>query len=732
MPATIGQYVLKVHGRCDLACDHCYVYEHADQSWRGKPARISPRVARKAVERIAEHVVAHRIDTVQIILHGGEPLLLGHAGMAQLLGTLRSGLDPVTRLNLHLHTNGVRLDARFCAIFTEYEVKVGVSLDGDRVANDRHRTYRDGRSSHAGVLRALALLRERRPLYAGILCTIDLANDPIAVYEALIREDPPVLDLLLPQATWDSPPYRPPGVPAPYADWLGRIHDRWTADGRPVPIRLFDSIASAARGGPSWTEAIGLEPVELLVIDTDGAWEQADSLKTAFDGAPATGMDVFTHTVDDVARHTGVAARRTGREGLAATCRACEVVDICGGGLYAHRYRTGTGFDNPSVYCADLKALIGRVTAAESAAAHRLSPDALASLGAGPGTPAALAELAASRLSVNRLLTARVAAASAGDDGDLADVAAEGWALLCELDRTHAGAVGDVLSHPHVEAWATSCLRASPSGRRGLDRAHLAGLAAAAALRAGRTADLELPVRDGLVHLPTVGALRTGDVGPAVRVHVTPGGIAAGHPGVWLPARRIVAGGVALAVEDLDPYRGGGTPAVAGRLTPAGWRAWRSVAGAGLRDLRAGLPEYAGVLGQAVTSVVPLTGGPGGVSAPRAYGAVATALPPGAAEFVEVLIGAFQDTKLDAVGDLHDLCEPRFRPVTDHQRATYRSLGLGELSRARHDAARFRRHRAAVVRGLDALTGSAALTGDGRTFVDGMATTCARWARTDL
>jgi hypothetical protein len=28
------QIVVKIHSRCNLACDHCYVYEHADQGWR--------------------------------------------------------------------------------------------------------------------------------------------------------------------------------------------------------------------------------------------------------------------------------------------------------------------------------------------------------------------------------------------------------------------------------------------------------------------------------------------------------------------------------------------------------------------------------------------------------------------------------------------------------------------------------------------------------------------------
>jgi hypothetical protein len=56
-----------------------------------------------------------------------------------------------------------------------------------------------------------------------------------------------------------------------YADWLIAFYDRWAAQGRPVGIRTFDSILSALRGGESFTEALGLEPVTLAVIETDGS-----------------------------------------------------------------------------------------------------------------------------------------------------------------------------------------------------------------------------------------------------------------------------------------------------------------------------------------------------------------------------------------------------------------------------------------------------------------------------
>ena len=53
------QFVLKVHSRCDLACDHCYVYESLDQTWRGRPLAITADVVSQTAMRIAEHVKTH-------------------------------------------------------------------------------------------------------------------------------------------------------------------------------------------------------------------------------------------------------------------------------------------------------------------------------------------------------------------------------------------------------------------------------------------------------------------------------------------------------------------------------------------------------------------------------------------------------------------------------------------------------------------------------------------------
>jgi uncharacterized protein len=767
MSASVSQYVLKVSSRCDLACDHCYVYEHADQSWRDKPKTIDAATVAQAARRIAEHAGIHQLGEVHVVLHGGEPLLLGHDGLHGVISTLRSFIDPVTSLDLRIHTNGVRLDEKLCALFADYAVQVGVSLDGDRAANDRHRRFSDGRSSYAQVRQALSLLRkpEYRHLYAGILCTIDVANDPIAVYEALLAEAPPRLDLLLPHATWEQPPHRPPGTDVPYAAWLGRIHSRWIADGRPLPIRFFDSLLDAWEGRPSGSEAVGLDPVDLLVIEADGSWEQTDSLKTAFENAPATGLNIFSHSANEAATHPGVAARQAGLAALCLTCRECPVVRACGGGLYAHRYRSGKGFRNPSVYCDDLKVLIPQVISSprsvpvapapesEPVVSHFLPEGAFEQLSAGPGDVTTMASLADSYWSVIRALVAQVAAGLDGAGGDLRQAATEGWALLSELDAERPEMVREVLTYPFVQAWAMRCLSPASSPDLDLDRAHIAGLAAAAALRAGMEVDLVLPVRDGSIFVPAVGAF---DVEAGTRrtavVRVSSSGLSLLHHGGGLKAvRDIKAGEISVIVEDLDPFRDCRAWAVTGRLTIPEWEEWRLALTAVAGRLAAELPAYASVIGTGLRAVVPMRPGPAGHqqsgTARQAFGAVALALTDDADMLGELLVHEMQHVKLTALSDLFDLFDradgatlqvrwrPDPRPVEGVLHGTYAYLGVADLwrsrSRLRSDTEARRRflvYRFWVEEAIETLMKTGALLPDGQRFVKSMRATVEAWA----
>lgn len=677
----LRHFVLKVASRCDLACDHCYIYEHRDQSWRGRPMVIGMATVRAAARRIAEHARAHDVARVSVVLHGGEPLLLGPARLREITRELRTTIGGRGELDLRMQTNGVRLDTATAEVLLEAGVRIGVSLDGDRAANDRHRRFRSGATSHPQTLRALALLRQPRyrPLYAGLLCTIDLDNDPIAAYEALIAEQPPHIDLLLPHATWEDPPS------GRYAPWLLAVHERWLADGRPVPIRLFDSIRDLGAGGPSGTEAIGIDAGDIAVIETDGAWEEPDSMKTTVDGGGATGLSIFTSSADEVTREPAMRRRRGGVAVLSDTCQACPVVRQCGGGMTAHRYRAANGFDNPSVYCDDLKELIITINerGAPTDELSALPPDVFDQLAYGFGDADAVAFLTDAELAINRALVSEVAS-RAGE-----------WRTLPEMERRSPETFNSVIAGPFVRAWAVTCLRPDNDEP---DFARLATLAT----------EVEEP-----------GAGRFVDLG-----------------------------GTPVRLEDADPYRHRFSYSAAGPVGDvSAWarvlrRAWYFVE----RDapdqadgLRRGI--------RAITPLEPAPDGSLRSATNRdAFGAVGIAYTDDPAAMAVMLVHEFQHTKLGAVLDLIDLVDDRAaddrvrvgwrpdpRPVEAALQGTYAHLAIADIWRrraergiagARENYVMYRDWTAAA---LARLRSGDRLTEAGRRFTARMAATVDSW-----
>ena len=380
-PTAFREFVLKIHQRCNLACDYCYVYTMADQSWRTRPKTMSSRVWSATAERIGEHVATHHLDEVTVILHGGEPLLAGADRIDAVVSAVRAALPAGALCRFALQTNGVLLDEAMLRLLDRNDISVGVSLDGAGQDNDRHRMFANGLGSFDAVRTSLQLLRGPafRRLYSGLLATVDPGIDPVKCYEALLEFEPPGIDFLLPHANWSQPHRASTLAEHPFGDWLLAVFDRWyDAPAQETGIRIFEEILQTVLGGESRSEAVGLSSVAVAVVETDGAIEQADSLKSAYHGAASTGRSVLTDSFDATLDDPGIIARQIGVEALSDTCRECELHLICGGGMYPHRYRAGHGFRNPSVYCADLGCLIdhvGRRVAADLAVrGHALLP----------------------------------------------------------------------------------------------------------------------------------------------------------------------------------------------------------------------------------------------------------------------------------------------------------------------------------------------------------------------
>jgi uncharacterized protein len=314
-------------------------------------------VARRIGEHLAERPPAH----IDVILHGGEPLLAGPELIGHSIRAIRAEVDRATghatTVRAMLQTNGSALTASMLELCRSLDLGIGVSLDGTRAAHDRHRRTAGGLSSYDRAAAALDRLNRPRyrPLFRGLLCTIDLRNDPLETYESLLQFSPPAIDFLLPHGNWSQlPPGREQGPEQiPYADWLIAVFDRWYDAAMPeTEVRLFSSIMRLLAGGRSTVETLGGRPAEAVVIETDGELTHSDTLAASEVAAGLTGLSVGKHAL------AAVLAQPPAGAGLPTACRSCRLRAVCGGGLPAHRYRAGAGIDHRSVYCPDLFALI--------------------------------------------------------------------------------------------------------------------------------------------------------------------------------------------------------------------------------------------------------------------------------------------------------------------------------------------------------------------------------------
>ncbi|GGS15113.1 hypothetical protein GCM10010269_62890 [Streptomyces humidus] len=361
-PVPFRTFILKVANRCNIDCDYCFVFNSKDQAARRLPARMDLAVARAAARRIGEHAATHRLRTIHVVLHGGEPLLVGVGHMAGLLEAVRGAAPAGTRVLFELQTNGTLLSGAWLDLFEQYEVAVGVSLDGPPRANDRHRLTHAGRSSAASAVRGIELLRSRPHLFAGLLAVVDLANDPVEVHDHLAAFEPPVIDFGLPHATHDDPPHRSdPSVPE-YGLWMSKVYDAWLArPEHPHSVRMLEDIVALSSGVRGSVETLGLAPPTSVVIESDGSIEAVDTLRSVEEGGTWLGLDVLRHSFDEALSHPKLLHRQHGKDALAEQCRACPLVDVCGGGYLPHRFSEAQGYRNPSVYCADLEYLIRHV-----------------------------------------------------------------------------------------------------------------------------------------------------------------------------------------------------------------------------------------------------------------------------------------------------------------------------------------------------------------------------------
>ncbi|MBB4965772.1 radical SAM protein [Saccharothrix violaceirubra] len=368
-PADSLTVILKLAGAaCNINCYYCYEKRkpYPDENW------LSP-------ETLGKFLVAAGNRPLRIVLHGGEPLLIGPRRMRPLLELLAGYPGTV---ELTMQTNAMLLTDTWIDLFDEFfpDIDIGVSIDGPREANAHRVDYRD-RPTFDKVLRGIELLRRRGKTIALCITVTDLVLGLAAETMALVADFPhvravrlsPCLDYNV--STLKFPKANAPSLlalngkgrgaagwsttPTEYARFVADCFDVWHREyfQRFLVEPLFSMLLHFTGAEVTLTDWSVLKEPFIVALYPDGTIGASEEISTP---DAAIGTVDTVGSLDEIVRFQRNLPLVTGMRELLERCSSCSHVSVCSGGSLADRLRLrDTEWD--SEYCASRKWLIDYV-----------------------------------------------------------------------------------------------------------------------------------------------------------------------------------------------------------------------------------------------------------------------------------------------------------------------------------------------------------------------------------
>jgi HEXXH motif-containing protein len=352
---------------------------------------------------------------------------------------------------------------------------------------------------------------------------------------------------------------------------------------------------------------------------------------------------------------------------------------------------------------------------------HLLPEAEFTALAEGRGGTATIRLLRQAQLSKHQMLLHAIADAAGGADRGSTAFRA-GYALLARIQAGDPGAYDWLLGLPHLGGWAHDCLIRLDQGAAA-DFGHFACAAAAAAVRGGIPFELDVPVRNGAVRLPGLGALHVADRSPWIQLRCDGDDVTVGDlfvadrrllvpddgsgeaPRQWRGTSliRAIADGLAwhVLLETGDPYLDRYTLPAFASLSPDELRRWRDRVQTAWELLVHNHRWAADTIADGISVIVPLTPHSDtdlvSATSPAAFGAIATSWPPDPVTLAETLVHEFQHVKLGGLLDMVPLVssgeekvyapwrqDPR--PARGLLQGVYAHLGIVRFWRAQQQA----------------------------------------------
>ncbi|SMO94679.1 radical SAM protein [Paracoccus laeviglucosivorans] len=363
--------IIKVAERCNIACTYCYFFFGGDDSHKHHPPYLTADAASE-IEAFLERVTADgAVENLMIYFHGGEPMMAPKPiiGRIARAASQLAETGKVAEVGLSMQTNGMLVNEAWIRFCTEHGIGVGVSLDGDKAANDLHRIDKNRRGTYDRAVQGFRRLSGGNDngvdLKPGLLSVIDPQGDGAARLDHFVDQiGAERMNFLSPDGGHDKDIGQ--AQIAGIENFMLGVFRAWVrrADGN-LRVRFIKDVLDTLLSdeGARTCTASAQRMSRILTVSSDGMLSAEDTARTL----DARFRDIghvrdFDH-VAQIFSTPALAEMQHAALTAPEACQSCPWWGACRGGTFTNRYSARDGFDNPSVYCDALKGFFEEVTA---------------------------------------------------------------------------------------------------------------------------------------------------------------------------------------------------------------------------------------------------------------------------------------------------------------------------------------------------------------------------------
>ncbi len=329
---TMEMVVVQPTPFCNIACTYCYL-----------PSREAKSViALDTVRTLFSKIFAspYPAPELTVIWHAGEPLVVPAAFYRVAFDAIEALRPPSLSVRHAFQTNGMLLTPEWCDLFKQYNVGVGVSIDGPKQLHDAHRVTRSGRGTFDRTMAGIRLLqRENVPFHVITVLSKQHLENPDMLIEFYAEAG--ITDVCFnveeSEGSHTSSLFEVSGLQSLYAKFLERFWNLARASGKFRFIREIDSqLPRIFRPNEAVMRNAQVEPFAMLNVDCHGNVSSFSPELLGYKNADYNDFivgNILTDELDDMLQSSGMQAMMRDIGAGVEACRAgCEYYSVCGGG----------------------------------------------------------------------------------------------------------------------------------------------------------------------------------------------------------------------------------------------------------------------------------------------------------------------------------------------------------------------------------------------------------------